>query len=140
MNQPSQRPFEVAQTGEQDYYPLLEKLVDVVSDAAERLTSLAKDYEPALSTRASVAQGQLMLMERPESPTPRALLERLGLAASEAIEQLESELAARESALDAQDVIQKRIIADLRQQVAVYRTDLESAKTLLLDGLGRSSN
>ena len=140
MNQPSQRPFEVPAAQGEDYYPLLEKLVDVVSEAAERLAELAKDYEPALATRATVVQGQLMLMERPESPTPRALLERLGLAAGEAIEQLESELTVRESALDAQDIIQKRIIADLRQQIAAYRNELEAAKQLLLDGMGTSSN
>ena len=140
MNQPTQKPFEVARTGEPDYYPMLEKLVDVVSDAAERLAALAADYEPALAVRATVVQGQLMLMERPESPTPRALLERLGLAASEAIEGLESELTTRESALDAQDVIQKRIIADLRQRISAYRTELEGAKRLLLDGMGQSSN
>ena len=140
MNQPTQKPFEVARTGEPDYYPMLEKLVDVVSDAAERLAALAADYEPALAVRATVVQGQLMLMERPESPTPRALLERLGLAASEAIEGLESELTTRESALDAQDVIQKRIIADLRQRISAYRTELEGAKRLLLDGMGQWSN
>ncbi len=140
MNQPTQKPFEVARTGEPDYYPMLEKLVDVVSDAAERLAALAADYEPALAVRATVVQGQLMLMERPESPTPRALLEALGLAASEAIEGLESELTTRESALDAQDVIQKRIIADLRQRISAYRTELEGAKRLLLDGMGQSSN
>ena len=140
MNQHSQKPFEVARTDAPDYYPMLEKLVDVVSDAAERLAALAADYEPALAVRATVVQGQLMLMERPESPTPQALLERLGLAAGEAIEQLESELTSRESALDAQDTIQKRIIADLRQRIAAYRTEMEAAKKLLLDGMGPSSN
>ena len=140
MNQHTQKPFEVAQTDEPDYYPMLEKLVDVVSDAAERLSALAADYEPALAVRATVVQGQLMLMERPESPTPRVLLERLGLAAGEAIEQLESELTVRESTLDAQDGIQKRIIADLRQRIGAYRTELEAAKKLLLDGMGQSSN
>ena len=140
MNQHSQKPFEIARTDEPDYYPMLEKLVDVVSDAAERLTALAADYEPALAVRATVVQGQLMLMERPESPTPLALLERLGLAAGEAIQQLESELTVRESALDAQDLIQKRIIADLRQRITAYRTELEAAKKLLLDGMGQSSN
>ena len=140
MNQHTQKPFEVAQTDEPDYYPMLEKLVDVVSDAAERLSALAADYEPALAVRATVVQGQLMLMERPESPTPRVLLERLGIAAGEAIEQLESELTVRESTLDAQDGIQKRIIADLRQRIGAYRTELEAAKKLLLDGMGQSSN
>ena len=140
MNQHQQKPFEVARTDEPDYYPLLEKLVDVVTEAAERLTALAADYEPALAVRATVVQGQLMLMERPESPTPRVLLERLGLAAGEAIEQLESELTVRESTLDAQDGIQKRIIADLRQRIGAYRTELEAAKKLLLDGMGQSSN
>ena len=140
MNQHRQKPFEVARTDEPDYYPMLEKLVDVVSDVAERLTALAADYEPALAVRATVVQGQLMLMERPESPTPRVLLERLGLAAGEAIEQLESELTVRESTLDAQDGIQKRIIADLRQRIGAYRTELEAAKKLLLDGMGQSSN
>lgn len=140
MNQRTQKPFEVARTGEPDYYPMLEKLVDVVTDAAERLTALAADYEPALAVRATVVQGQLMLMERPESPTPQVLLERLGLAAGEAIEQLESELTVRESTLDAQDGIQKRIIADLRQRIGAYRTELEAAKKLLLDGMGQSSN
>ncbi|MCH8199632.1 MAG: hypothetical protein IIA54_06145 [Chloroflexi bacterium] len=140
MNQHQQKPFEVARTDEPDYYPMLEKLVDVVSDAAERLSALAADYEPALAVRATVVQGQLMLMERPESPTPRVLLERLGLAAGEAIEQLESELTVRESTLDAQDGIQKRIIADLRQRIGAYRTELEAAKKLLLDGMGQSSN
>ena len=123
-----------------DYYPLLEKLVDVVSDAAERLSALAADYEPALAVRATVVQGQLMLMERPDAPTPLALLERLGLAAGEAIERLESELSVRESGLDAQDTIQKRIIADLRQRIGAYRTELKAAKKLLLDGMGQSSN
>ncbi len=140
MNHHSQKPFEVAPTNETDYYPMLEKLVDVVTEAAERLTALAADYEPALAVRATVVQGQLMLMERPESPTPQALLERLGLAAGEAIEQLESELTARESTIDAQDGIQKRIIADLRQRIGAYRTELEAAKKLLLDGMGQSSN
>ena len=140
MNQHPQKPFEVARTGEPDYYPMLETLVDVVTDAAERLSALAADYEPALAVRATVVQGQLMLMERPESPTPRVLLERLGLAAGEAIEQLESELTVRESTLDAQDGIQKRIIADLRQRIGAYRTELEAAKKLLLDGMGQSSN
>ncbi len=140
MNQHQQKPFEVQRTDEPDYYPMLEKLVDVVSEAAERLAELAKDYEPALAVRATVVQGQLMLMERPESPTPRVLLERLGLAAGQAIEELESELTVRESALDAQDLIQKRIIADLRQRISAYRTDLEAAKKLLLDGMGQSSN
>ena len=140
MNQHTQKPFEVAQTDEPDYYPMLEKLVDVVTDAAERLSALAADYEPALTVRATVVQGQLMLMERPESPTPRVLLERLGIAAGEAIEQLESELTVRESTLDAQDGIQKRIIADLRQRISAYRTELEAAKKLLLDGMGQSSN
>ncbi len=140
MNQHQQKPFETARTGEPDYYPMLEKLVDVVSEAAERLAELAKDYEPALAVRATVVQGQLMLMERPESPTPQVLLERLGLAAGEAIEELESELTVRESALDAQDVIQKRIIADLRQRIGAYRSELEAAKKLLLDGMGQSSN
>ena len=140
MNQHPQKPFEVARTDEPDYYPMLEKLVDVVTEAAERLTALAADYEPALAVRATVVQGQLMLMERPESPTPQVLLERLGLAASEAIEQLESELTVRESTLDAQDGIQKRIIADLRQRIGAYRTELEAAKKLLLDGMGQSSN
>ncbi|MCH7607205.1 MAG: hypothetical protein IIC94_01345, partial [Chloroflexi bacterium] len=132
MNQHPQKPFEVARTDEPDYYPMLEKLVDVVTEAAERLSALAADYEPALAVRATVVQGQLMLMERPESPTPRVLLERLGLAAGEAIEQLESELTVRESTLDAQDGIQKRIIADLRQRIGAYRTELEAAKKLLL--------
>ena len=140
MNQHPQKPFEVARTDEPDYYPMLEKLVDVVTEAAERLSALAADYEPALAVRATVVQGQLMLMERPESPTPRVLLERLGLAAGEAIEQLESELTVRESTLDAQDGIQKRIIADLRQRIGAYRTELEAAKKLLLDGMGQSSN
>ena len=140
MNQHQQKPFEVARTGEPDYYPMLEKLVDVVTEAAERLSALAADYEPALAVRATVVQGQLMLMERPESPTPQALLERLGLAAGEAIEQLESELTVRESSLGAQDGIQKRIIADLRQRIGAYRTELEAAKKLLLDGMGQSSN
>ncbi len=140
MNQHAQKPFEVARTGEPDYYPMLEKLVDVVTDAAERLSALAADYEPALAVRATVVQGQLMLMERPESPTPRVLLERLGLAAGEATEQLESELTVRESTLDAQDGIQKRIIADLRQRIGAYRAELEAAKKLLLDGMGQSSN
>ncbi len=140
MNQHSQKPFEPARTEAPDYYPMLEKLVDVVSDAAERLAALAADYEPALAVRATVVQGQLMLMERPASPTPQVLLERLGLAAGEAIEQLESELTARESAADAQDTIQKRIIADLRQRIAAYRTEMEAAKKLLLDGMGQSSN
>ncbi len=140
MNQHPQKPFEVTRTGEPDYYPMLEKLVDVVTEAAERLTALAADYEPALAVRATVVQGQLMLMERPESPTPQVLLERLGLAAGEAIEQLESELTVRESTLDAQDGIQKRIIADLRQRIGAYRTELETAKKLLLDGMGQSSN
>ena len=140
MSPHSQKPFEVAPTEAPDYYPMLEKLVDVVSDAAERLAALAADYEPALAVRATVVQGQLMLMERPESPTPQALLERLGLAAGEAIEQLESELTVRESTLDAQDGIQKRIIADLRQRIGAYRTELEAAKRLLLDGTGQSSN
>ena len=140
MNQHQQKPFEVARTGEPDYYPMLEKLVDVVTEAAERLSALAADYEPALAVRATVVQGQLMLMERPDSPTPQALLERLGLAAGEAIEQLESELTVRESTLDAQDGIQKRIIADLRQRIGAYRTELEAAKKLLLDGMGQSSN
>ena len=140
MNQHQQKPFEVARTDEPDYYPMLEKLVDVVTEAAERLSALAADYEPALAVRATVVQGQLMLMERPESPTPRVLLERLGLAAGEAIEQLESELTVRESTLDAQDGIQKRIIADLRQRIGAYRTELEAAKKLLLDGMGQSSN
>ncbi len=140
MNQHPQKPFEVARTDEPDYYPMLETLVDVVTDAAERLSALAADYEPALAVRATVVQGQLMLMERPESPTPQVLLERLGLAAGEAIEQLESELTVRESTLDAQDGIQKRIIADLRQRIGAYRTELEAAKKLLLDGMGQSSN
>ena len=140
MNQHTQRPFGGTPPRTPDYYPLLEKLIDVVSDAAERLTALVKDYEPALATRAGVAQGQLMLMERPASPTPKALLERLGLAAGEAIEQLEGELTAREAAFDSQDVIQKRIIADLRRRIAAYRTELETAKKLLLDGMGPSSN
>ena len=140
MNQHQQKPFEVTRTDEPDYYPMLEKLVDVVTEAAERLSALAADYEPALAVRATVVQGQLMLMERPESPTPRVLLERLGLAAGEAIEQLESELTVRESTLDAQDGIQKRIIADLRQRIGAYRTELEAAKKLLLDGMGQSSN
>ena len=140
MTQHQQKPFEVPQTGEPDYYPMLEKLVDVVTDAAERLTAIAADYEPALAVRATVVQGQLMLMERPESPTPQVLLERLSLAAGEAIEQLESELTVRESTLDAQDGIQKRIIADLRQRIGAYRTELEAAKKLLLDGMGQSSN
>ena len=140
MNQHQQKPFEVQRTDEPDYYPMLEKLVDVVSETAERLAELAKDYEPALAVRATVVQGQLMLMERPESPTPQVLLERLGLAAGEAIEELETELTVRESALDAQDLIQKRIIADLRQRISAYRTDLEAAKKLLLDGMGQSSN
>ena len=140
MNQHTQKPFEAVRTDEPDYYPMLEKLVDVVTEAAERLTALAADYEPALAVRATVVQGQLMLMERPESPTPQVLLERLGLAAGEAIEQLESELTVRESTLDAQDGIQKRIIADLRQRIGAYRTELEAAKKLLLDGMGQSSN
>ena len=140
MNQHQQKPFEAARPGEPDYYPMLEKLVDVVTEAAERLSALAADYEPALAVRATVVQGQLMLMERPESPTPQALLERLGLAAGEAIEQLESELTVRESSLGAQDGIQKRIIADLRQRIGAYRTELEAAKKLLLDGMGQSSN
>ena len=140
MNQHQQKPFAAARPDEPDYYPMLEKLVDVVTEAAERLSALAADYEPALAVRATVVQGQLMLMERPESPTPQALLERLGLAAGEAIEQLESELTVRESSLGAQDGIQKRIIADLRQRIGAYRTELEAAKKLLLDGMGQSSN
>ncbi|MCI0888364.1 MAG: hypothetical protein J4N28_01950 [Chloroflexi bacterium] len=140
MNQHQQKPFEAARPNEPDYYPMLEKLVDVVTEAAERLSALAADYEPALAVRATVVQGQLMLMERPESPTPQALLERLGLAAGEAIEQLESELTVRESSLGAQDGIQKRIIADLRQRIGAYRTELKAAKKLLLDGMGQSSN
>ncbi|MCH7607206.1 MAG: hypothetical protein IIC94_01350, partial [Chloroflexi bacterium] len=52
----------------------------------------------------------------------------------------ESELTVRESTLDAQDGIQKRIIADLRQRIGAYRTELEAAKKLLLDGMGQSSN
>ena len=140
MNQHQQKPFAAARPDEPDYYPMLEKLVDVVTEAAERLSALAADYEPALAVRATVVQGQLMLMERPDSPTPQALLERLGLAAGEAIEQLESELTVRESTLDAQDGIQKRIIADLRQRIGAYRTELEAAKKLLLDGMGQSSN
>jgi hypothetical protein len=98
--------------------------------------------EPALERAAAVSAGQLSLLDGESTGSQREVTGRIAEWASEVLEPLERllGLASASPYLVAQDDIQKRIIRDLREEVARLHDQVSLLRAVALDGLARSPN
>ena len=117
-------------------------LFSAIRRASELLTGVVAVLEPALERAAAVSAGQLSLLDGETTGSQREVTDRIATWASEVLEPLERllGLASASPYLVAQDDIQKRIIRDLREEVARLHDQVSLLKAVALDGLARSPN
>lgn len=110
--------------------------------AGELLTHVVEEMEPALERAAAVSAGQLSLLQSDAPQTQREVAERTAAWAREVLDPLERllGLAAAPPYLAAQDGVQKRIIRDLREEVASLRERVAMFKGLVLQNQAHSPN
>jgi len=117
-------------------------LFGALRKAGELLTHLVEEMEPALERAAAVSAGQLSLLALDSPEGQREVAERTAAWARDVLDPLERLLgyAASPPYLTAQDDIQKRIIRDLREEVASLRERVGMLKRLVLGNQARSPN
>ncbi len=117
-------------------------LFGAIRRASELLTGVVAVLEPALERAAAVSAGQLSLLDGESTGSQREVTGRIAEWASEVLEPLERllGLASASPYLVAQDDIQKRIIRDLREEVARLHDQVSLLRAVALDGLARSPN
>ena len=117
-------------------------LFSALRRAGELLTNLVQEMEPALERAAAVSAGQLSLLALDAPEAQREVAERTAAWARDVLDPLERLLgyAASPPYLAAQDDIQKRIIRDLREEVASLRERVGMLRKLVLENQARSPN
>ncbi len=110
--------------------------------AGELLTQVVEEMEPALERAVAMSAGQLSLMVSEAPAGQHQVVQRTADWAKDVLDPLERllGLAAAPPYAAAQDEIQKRIIADLKEEITSLRARVNTLKTLVLENQASSPN
>ncbi|MBT18325.1 MAG: hypothetical protein CL889_05075 [Dehalococcoidia bacterium] len=110
--------------------------------AGELLTLVVEEMEPALERAVAMSAGQLSLIASEAPSGQHQLVQRTADWAKDVLDPLERllGLASAPPYAAAQDEIQKRIIADLREEVTSLRARVNTLKARVLENQAKSLN
>ncbi|MBM3940979.1 MAG: hypothetical protein FJ318_08900 [SAR202 cluster bacterium] len=122
-----------------------DELIRLVREAGEQLTQLATEIERAFAAANAMRRGQLSLIDRSALEPSHGLESRVARWVAEVLEPLERMLTPVEDAwttleptaaaptyLQDQDLIQKRMIRDLRAEVTALRAQCVRLNAMLM--------
>ncbi len=117
-------------------------LFAAIRRASKLLASVVDSLEPVIAQSAAIASGQLALLDKDGDLPQRELDDHLAAWALEVLGPLERllGLASAPPYLATQDDIQKRVIRDLREEVAKLRAQLARLETLATTQAAPSEN
>ena len=117
-------------------------LFAAIRHASKLLASVVDSLEPVIAQSAAIASGQLALLAQDDGLPQRELDDQVAAWALEVLGPLERllGLASAPPYLAAQDDIQKRVIRDLREEVARLRAQLAGLETLATGQAAPSEN